>query len=232
MGSTFDDVAALNKLAALDRKRGEALHGAKRDAEGLDAYGAGIERLEKARKMLESARSLDAGQFAKHSAETSGSLAGLLRRVGRNDEAYQCYVDGAAVERDFNLPKTYNRVNEIKYALLTGRSTVADVEARTRTTADELSATLSDPATQQLGDDGWAWADLGDCRGLIGELAEATRAYSTFKDKAGVRAPETTLEVLTNIENELAKRHDPNIDRLTNMIAALRSLIGAAPRAR
>jgi tetratricopeptide (TPR) repeat protein len=229
MGSIFDDVKTLQTQAALDRKRGEALRGAKRDLEAREAYDAGIMKLEQARKMLDNGRSVDAQQFAERSAENFGSLAGLLRRVGRNDEAYQSYVEGATVERDFKLPKTYNRVNEIKYALLTGRATIADIEDRTRKTADQLSATLSDPATQQLGDDGWAWADLGDCRGLTGELTEATRAYSTFKDKAGIRAPATTLEVLQSIADELARRQDPNLDRVTSTMAALRSLIGIAP---
>jgi hypothetical protein len=72
-------------------------------------------------------------------------------------------------------------------------------------------------------------ADLGDCRGLIGELTEATRAYSTFKDKAGSQAPATTLEVLQNIADALAKRRDPDLDRVTNMMTALRSLMGAGP---
>ena len=59
-----------------------------------------------------------------------------------------------------------------------------------------------------MGDDGWAWADLGDCRGLVGDLTEAARAYSTFKDKAGVQAPAVTLEVLQNIADALTKRAD------------------------
>lgn len=226
MSSIFDDVKGLQQQAALDRRRGDALRGAKREQEALGAYKAGVAKLEQARTMLESARSVDAQQFAERSSENFGSLAGLLRRVGKNDDAYGRYREGATIECDFKLPKTYNRVNEIKYALLTGRATIADVESRTRSTADQLVATLSNPDTQQLGDDGWAWADLGDCRGLIGEFAEATRAYSTFKAKAGVRAPDTTLEVLENIA--AARRGDPDLDRVTNTIAALRSVMGSA----
>jgi hypothetical protein len=229
MGSIFDEVRALQQQATLDRKRGDALRKAGREPEARQAFDAGIAKLERGRQMLESGRSQDPQQFAERSGENFGSLAGLLRRVERNDEAYQNYVEGAAIERDFNLAKTYNQVNEIKYALLTGRATVAEIEARTRTTADRLFTTLTNPTTQQLGDDGWAWADLGDCRGLIGELTEATRAYSTFKDKAGVQAPATTLEVLQSIAEALAKRQDPNLDRVTNTMAALRSLMGAGP---
>jgi tetratricopeptide (TPR) repeat protein len=229
MGSIFDEVRTLQQQATLDRKRGEALRKAAREPEARQAFDAGIAKLGLAEKMLESGQSQDPQQFAERRAENFGSVAGLLRRVGRYDEAYKKYREGATVELDFNLAKTYNRVNEIKYALLTGRESVAEVEARTRMTADQLLSTLTNPATLQLGDDGWAWADLGDCRGLIGELTEATRAYSTFKDKAGSQAPATTLEVLQNIADALAKRGDPDRDRVTNMMTALRSLMGASP---
>src|SRR5262249_5944240 len=115
----------------------------------------------------------------------------------------------------------------IKYALLTGKATIAEIEARTRETADHLIATLSNPATQDLGDDGWAWADLGDCRGLVGQLTEAIRAYSTLKAKARIHAAARTAEVLQNIAEVLAKRHDPDLDRVTDAMTALRSLMSA-----
>jgi tetratricopeptide (TPR) repeat protein len=235
MSAIFDEVKTLQQGATLDRKRGEALRKAGREAEARQAFDAGIAKLQRAGDVLEGARSQDARQFAERSAENFGSLAGLLRRAGRNDEAYEHYVRGAAIEGEFSLATTYNRVNEIKYALSTGRATVLEVEGRARATADHLDATLRDPATQQLGDGGWAWADLGDCRGLAGELTKATQAYATFKAKASVQAPATALDVLQNLVDELTKRNDPQVGRVTSAMAALRSLIGGgasgAPRA-
>ena len=116
MASIFDEVRAVQLQAALDRKRGDALRKAGREPEArrLDA---GIAKLKRTRTMLEHVRSQDPRQFAERSAENAGSLAGLLRRVDRNDEAYLSYVDGAGVETEFSLARTYNRVNEIKYAL-------------------------------------------------------------------------------------------------------------------
>jgi tetratricopeptide (TPR) repeat protein len=223
----FDDVRQLQQQAALDRKRGDALRKAGREPQARQAFDAGLEKLERCTAMLETARPDDPAQLAVVTAETFGSIAGLLRRLERNDDAFEAYVKGAAVERASDLATTYNRVNEIKYALLTSRATILQVEPLCRDTTTRLVATLSDPKTQQLGDDGWAWADLGDCRALLGELADATRAYSTFKDKAGVQAPAITLEVLQNIAKALNTQGDPHVERLNAAMSALRSLMGS-----
>jgi tetratricopeptide (TPR) repeat protein len=222
MSSALGEIRDLQRQAKLDRNRGDALRRAGREAEACQAFEAGIIKLERCLELFEGEPAAASGEPV---AETFGSLAGLLRRLDRNVEAYKRYEQGAAIERNFKLPTTYNRVNEIKYALLTGAETVAAVEGRARKTAESLFETLSNPSTQQLGDDGWAWADLGDCRGLTGELTDATRAYTTFVAKAGVRAPATTTAVLQNIAEVLDVRQDPGRERVSQMIAVLRSLM-------
>jgi tetratricopeptide (TPR) repeat protein len=228
MGAILDEVKQLQQQAAVDRKRGDALRKTGRDADARKAYEAGVARLERCVAILPGGRAEDPRDYAVRSAETHGSLGGLLRRLDRTADAFASYRAGAAVEKEFHLPTTYSRVNEIKYALLTATETLAQVEPRTRQTADDLLAALSNPATQQLGDDGWAWADLGDCRGLCGDLTEATRAYTTFIAKAGSQAPATTLDVLQNIADALQAHADPDRQRVSNTIAALRSLMGTS----
>jgi tetratricopeptide (TPR) repeat protein len=218
-----EDLAQLQRQAALDRKRGDALRRAGREPEAIRAFEAGVVKLENGLGVLDRARWQEFPELIPRRVDTLGSIAGLLRRLERNKDAYRRYSEGAKIEHDFKLPTTYNRVNEIKYALLTKEATVAAVQDRTRETADRLLSILSSPATQQLGDDGWAWADLGDCRGISGELTEASRAYATFIAKAGVAAPATTLEILERIADALEEFGDPDRARVTNTMTTLRS---------
>jgi hypothetical protein len=220
-----EDLAQLQRQAALDRKRGDALRRAGHEPEAVQAFEAGVRKLESGLRVLDRARWREVPELVARRIDTLGSIAGLLRRQARNGEAYLRYREGAEIEHDFTLPTTYNRVNEIKYALLTKEATIAAVQDRTRKTAARLSDTLSNPATQQLGDDGWAWADLGDCRGILGELTEASRAYATFIAKAGVTAPATTLEILQHIADALEEFGDPDRARVTNTMTTLRSEI-------
>jgi hypothetical protein len=168
MGSIFDEVRTLQQQATLDRKRGEALRKAGREPEAQQAFAPAspssnwLGELESGQSQDHGSSSPSAGsrefQFSRRPAPTR--QPGTMRLRERK------YVEGAAVERG-SIAKTYNRVNEIKYALLTGRESVAEVEARTRMTADRLLATLTDPATLQLGDDGpgrpgrLPWPDRG-----------------------------------------------------------------------
>ena len=161
MGSTLEELRHFQQQAALDRKRGDAYRKTQRETEAVGAFEAGITQLVNGLGILDRAFWQGVPDLAVQRAEMLGSLAGLYRRLERNDEAYGRYADGAKVEREFKLASTYNRVNEIKYSLLIGKATVAAIQDCTRDTAVALSATLSNPVTQQLGDDGWAWADLG-----------------------------------------------------------------------
>lgn len=231
MSSIPEELHQLQQQAALDRKRGDALRKADRETEAVRAFEAAIAKLERALVVLDEVKWQNTPELAAQRAEVLGALGGLLRRLNRNDQAYGRYAEGATVEREFRLATTYNRVNEIKYSLLTGAATVAAVQDRARTTADVLSGMLTNPITQQLGDDGWAWADLGDCRGLSGELTEAGRAYTTFIAKAGVAAPATTLDILQRIADVLEKSQDADRSRVTATIETLHSQMGTRPSA-
>src|SRR5262245_18584766 len=199
MPTTLEALREILKQAELDRKRGDALRKAKREPEAVLAYQSGISTLEGGLALLDGADWQHQPEFVPQRSEILGSLGGLLRRLARDGEAYRRYAEGGKVEHDFELPTTYTRVNEIKYALLTGATTIAALQERARQSEKLLATTLNSPKTQQLADDGWAWADLGDCRGLLGDYAGASSAYTTFISKAGVSAPATTLDVLGRI---------------------------------
>lgn len=231
MAAISEQLLSLQSQADLDRKRGEALRKHGREAEAQVSFEAALLKLQRCLEMLDQAQWQHDSDLARLRADMLGTCAGILRRLNRDADAYQRYLEGAGIEQQFGLSSTYNRVNELKYALITSAATLASLQDRARAVAELLYRTLSDPATQKLGDDGWAWADLGDCRGLLGELTEAGRAYSTFIAKAGPKAPESTIAVLDKIAAALERGDDPDRQRVTEMIAALRSQMRAPPQA-
>jgi hypothetical protein len=57
---------------------------------------------------------------------------------------------------------TYNWTNKIKYGLLTGLHSLVELEPEIGALEKHLTKSLSDEP--ELGDNGWAWADLGEAR--------------------------------------------------------------------
>jgi tetratricopeptide (TPR) repeat protein len=68
----------------------------------------------------------------------------------------------------------------------------------------------------QLGDSGWAWADLGDCMALLGNLEEARRAYSIFIKKAEIKSPERAAVIRSILK--LFEKFDAAYGRLIQSI--------------
>jgi predicted RNA polymerase sigma factor len=159
-------------------------------------------------------------QLATELVEVWGARGGLLRRLGNAREALESYKAGSDVESRFVPNSTYNRVNAIKFALLSGLRTLTDIEGEIRTFEHLLTDALA--KDQKLSDSGWAWADLADCRALIGDVAGAERAYRTFVQKAGSKAPDATLDVLHAILAKLREANDPRAAAVDASITALK----------
>jgi tetratricopeptide (TPR) repeat protein len=157
--------------------------------------------------------------------EALGSLGGMQQRLGLLKDAARSYSEGAHLEDRFNLQSTYNRLNVVKYALLTGEQTLHMLAPRIDELARHIDANLR--ADTDLSDKGWAWADLGDCLGLLGRQEEARRAYSTFIAKAEIKSPERTLDVLREIASSLRASGDPDAERLQLAVTALQSGLAA-----
>jgi tetratricopeptide (TPR) repeat protein len=222
----LDQIKELQKQAQLDRKRGDALRKANREAEAVTAYEAGSAKLSKGLEVLDAASWQKSSDLVAERAEMLGSLAGFAERIYSSEDtargyekALARYEEGAKVERDFQLASTYNRVNEIKYRLLSGQRKLSDIEPEIRMTANSLANALR--TNQTLSDSGWAWADLGDCWALIGQLDEASRAYATFIAKADIKSPERTLDILTKIAKELDRHQDPGARLISESVSVL-----------
>jgi tetratricopeptide (TPR) repeat protein len=215
------------------RKKGDALRKAGREDGARDAFRAGLTALSESRELLRVEHDRlntmstplpdEAASTLLELVETYGALAGMQQRLGLLDEALENYSIGATLEEQFNLPGTYNRLNAVRYALITGRDRLHSLTTKIQMLADLIERNVR--ADKGLSDSGWAWADLGDCLALLGRSEEASRAYATFIAKAEIKSPERTLDVLSEIASSLRTSGDPEAQRVLEAVAALRSKI-------
>jgi len=230
MRDAIDILQQALKVATTSRKKGDAWRRAGRDEGavlavydvGAAALQGGIEVVVPARQQLESMTpplTGDAALCLDEMVESIGALGGLRQRMAQFEQALASYAAGGALEERFALPDTYNRLNAIKLRLLTGPASLQELQAEIKALADLIEAALR--ASQALSDKGWAWADLGDCLGLLGRTEESARAYATFIAKAEIKSPERALDVLKQIAAALQARADPQIARLQSAIHAL-----------
>jgi tetratricopeptide (TPR) repeat protein len=220
MAIDWDRIAELQEDAESECKRGDRLRREGDKTNAASAFKVAEAQLRECLGLLEGA---ETAETAAARAETLGSLAGMLRRMNRNEEAFELYSKGGSIERGYNLPSTYNRVNRLKYMLLTGKSNLRGLEPEIRESAKVLNDSVNNPHDQRAADSAWTWADLGDCLALLGDLTAAGRAYATFIKKASLKSPDTTLDVLKSIANALTQNHDPGAQRVNDAVALLQS---------
>jgi tetratricopeptide (TPR) repeat protein len=213
------------------RTRGDALRRLSKYDESNLQFRAGIALLEEALRALAQpplsigpggsrALSEEERARARELVEVHGARAGLLRRVGDAASALEAYSIGAALERQFVPESTYNRTNEIKYGLLTGMANLTDLSPDIEVLEREMTRSLNE--NPELGDSGWAWADLGDLRALRGDREGAERAYRTFIGKAKPTAPRTTLDVLSSIVTVLEQTNNTRADTVRQSLEFVR----------
>ena len=229
------EVRDLQDQAKAFRKKGDALRRVGRKDAAIEAYNAGATALTDALKILEPVKD----QLAQTTSpvpvqleaplnelvETFGALGGMLQRLGLLEASLENYSEGGALESRFGLSSTYNRLNAVKCLLLAGRRQLRELDPQLRELATQIEINLR--RDKSLNDSGWAWADLGDCLALLGNLEEARKAYSSFISKSEIKSPGRTLEILKEIASKLEKAADPDASRLQNAITILQSELAA-----
>ena len=133
--------------------------------------------------------------------ELYGSLGGIYSRLDDKARALKSYEVGARLEQQFCLPGTYNRLNAIKFKLLTGAATLKTLKPELQDLGMHIKEQLAE--NSELSDSGWAWADLGDSLLLSGDLPGAKEAYQAFVNKAETNSPRSAIRVLDNIAGTL-----------------------------
>jgi predicted RNA polymerase sigma factor len=229
MADRLKDVREQQGLAKSQRKKGDALRKMGRTEEaraayqlGVTALTGGLDMLQQEEREITSARSplgSEQKEVLSELVEMFGARGGLLQRLGLLGDALDNYRKGAALETRFALPSTYNRLNALKQSLLLGAAPLNALEPQIQALATLIKAALD--ADKSLSDQGWAWADLGDCLALLGNPVEARKAYSTFIAKAEIKSPERALDVLQEIAAKLVALADPDALRLQEAIKAL-----------
>lgn len=139
--------------------------------------------------------------------EMFGVTGGAYRRKKDYKKALLWYQKGSYLEEKFRLANTYNSVNTIKWGLrLGGKATLSELVATIEATRDVLSKQVDEKSGPRRRD-AWAWADLGDCRALLGDKKGAIEAYRRFVGLAGADDPESPLSVLREILPKLPVNH-------------------------
>lgn len=235
MRGPLDKTIELQETARSFRKKGDALRKTGRVEAAMEAYREGRTALNEALGLLKARDEMlraasppvpsDAAPYLRELVEIYGALGGLHQRLGALEESRANYAQGAVLEEKFSLTSTYNRLNAVKYSLLTGPDSLRSLEPKIQILADFIDMSLR--ADKTLGDQGWAWADLGDCLALLGRIEEAGKAYATFIAKAEIKSPERTLDVLNEIAAKLRSKGDPDAPRLEAAIGALKARLVA-----
>jgi tetratricopeptide (TPR) repeat protein len=207
------------RSVSVDRRTGDALKARDRTELADKAYELALTKCDEVLRAVRSAGSNPADE-----AELLGIRGGLLRRLRRADEALASYRLGAEIEATAGLSSTYNRSNEIKLALISGKSTLASAEHDLVALGHAIESAMENDV--QAASNAWNYADLGDTKLLVGQTGAAIEAYRTFGKRARSDSPATTLSVLREILDKLILRHDPDAPRLAADLEHVGEVLG------
>jgi tetratricopeptide (TPR) repeat protein len=217
--SDTPQVQAAVRTVTLHRRKGDALARAGRDQDAKEAYNTALSLLNEALGGLGISFAEPAASHAFSDVNVAADVAdllamrgGILRRLGRVEEALESYRRGADWEASQDLPATYSRTNAVKLALIAGDRTVAQVHDELVALRTALERRLS--TDERAADDAWLWADLGDVRLLLGDDNGAESAYRAFLRKARTDSVATTLSVLRQIVDALDAYGDADAERV------------------
>jgi len=237
MTDLFDRVLVLMKKARLLRKRGEALRREEREEDAVKAFEEAVENIEEALSELDNTgwhgidlegepkapASCEQSNIAYHWANCLGSMGGVQRRLDQYDEAVKSYEKGALIEERFHLRSTYNRVNFVKSSLQANerRRSLGQLQDQITRIARFLEKQLQNDAT--LRGTSWAWADLGDCLALTGNVDGAENAYRRASiDTAPAWALGSTLGVVSEVIEAVRDTDLLAAEKLTSVVETLR----------
>jgi tetratricopeptide (TPR) repeat protein len=225
-------VADRQQAASAARKTGDRLRERGDRPAAIQAFQLAIAHLDQALDVRRRGRwsrlrdlepESDVIPVARDVAEMLGSRAGLYKRLDDTEQSLAGYAEGAALERRFQLPSTYNRLNHVKQRLTSG-TRLASLESELHEIVVSIEKQLGPESGG--GDSGWAWGDLADCRALLDDLPGAVQAYTAFIAKSQTKSPERALETLRQLAAALDASSDPGAARVQAAVQFLEQRLG------
>ncbi|OYW52364.1 MAG: hypothetical protein B7Y80_19610 [Hyphomicrobium sp. 32-62-53] len=223
-GYSIEEVLSLTEAL---RDRNEELRRQKQFEEALKVIGLAIQAYRETSyiKEIEAAGSLSFEQsiLLRDFADSLGRSGGLNRRLGNYDAMLKSYEEGAKYERlldSFGTTATYNLVNFLNARIEAGKVTVQSLRGELTEAESKI-----DKRTKGAGaGKAWDWADLGQCRLLLGDIEGASQAYETYVALADPETVLSTIRVLESLAAKLKTRGEPEADYIGEGIKIIRTL--------
>jgi len=159
-------------------------------------------------------------RMAAQLADCLGMLGGNYRRDDQPGKAQAVFLRGREYEQAprLQVESSYNLVNAITLPLEATAATTADLTADLRGAIDAIDRQVNGNRRK----DRWAWADLAQCRLLLGDSAEAMRNYARARDLGDDDTVRSITGVLERQQAALTKKDPAAAARLAEAIAVLR----------
>jgi tetratricopeptide (TPR) repeat protein len=160
-------------------------------------------------------------RLAAQLADCLGMLGGNYRRFGELERAQKTFERGRVYEQSGRLgvDSSYNLVNAITLPLESRLVKAADL-------ADELGAAVGAIERQVKGNrrtDRWAWADLAQCRLLLGQRDQALSNYERARDLGDEQTIYSIVAVLERLHTAVQHSDPDTAAHLSDAITLLRS---------
>lgn len=212
---TFNADTEISRLTSIVKLRKEEAKDARDDGdipsaiEALEDAIAALDRSPLSDRLLETdAPSGPQKKVAFQLADCLGMLGGNHRRLDRLPEALAAFARGQTIEESEKLevPSSYNLVNAITLPLEIDRRTSSQQETALKRA---IAAIQRQVKLEERRNDRWAWADLGECQLLLGDLEGAKTSYKRMRELGNADTVASVVTVLRRLQKALDS--DPNV---------------------
>jgi tetratricopeptide (TPR) repeat protein len=207
--TNFNAETEISKLTSIARLRKEEAKDFREDGEiksAIEALEDAIATLDQSplsNRLLETDAPSDAQKkLAFQLADCLGMLGGNYRRLDNFPEALAAFTRGRIIEESEKLevPSSYNLVNAITLPLETDRQTSSKQEAAL---VRAIAAIQRQVKLEERRNDRWAWADLGECQLLLGDLDGAKTSYKRVRELGNADTVASVVAVLRRLQKAL-----------------------------
>jgi tetratricopeptide (TPR) repeat protein len=135
-------------------------------------------------------------------ADCLGMLGGNYRRHDQFPQALAAFTRGRIIEESEKLavPSSYNLVNAITLPLEIDPHALSQQEAALRRAIEAIQRQV---ASAERRADRWAWADLGECQLLLGDLVGAEVSYLRVRELGNTDTFASVAAILRRLQKSL-----------------------------